>query len=304
MPQANPTGGPSEAAILTSAIKEVIVNKTMLDSFTDITRMKQLAKEYGVMMGKSSLNMLKQPEKKKQKIISYSRTIEDCKKTTVTDSKGVKRVVDVNKEDMVKKAFIKLFFQYPSENNKTKYEYAQKGEELKLDTTLEMYIIAKEMQKELAGKEIELFGEPLVIPEGDDTENIAAVESKLKGVPMEDLGIVTQLKLYERCLVANQFCDYIKVTSCNGSTDEGGDRGESIQNTDIGFGNNKKNEDMVCFWNSAIKAETLYDTIMRYNEFLVAMLAQYRSVNSISNIAKIKEDLYRWKKCKLRRIYL
>ena len=289
VPQANLTGGPQEAAILTSAIKEVLTNKMMLSSFTDITRMKQLAKEYGVMMGKSALNMLKQPDKKKQKIITYSRTIEDCKKTTVTDSKGVKRVVDVNKEDMVKKAFIKLFFQYPSENSKTKYEYAKKGDDLKLDTTLEMYIIAKEMQKELAGKEIELWGEQLVIPEGDDTDNIKAVEAKLKGVPMEDLGIVTQLKLYERCLVANQFCNYIKVTSCNGSTDEGGDRGENVQNTDIGFGSDKKNEDMVCFWNSAIKAETLYDTIMRYNEFLVAMLAQYRSVNSISNIAKIKE---------------
>ncbi len=271
--EANLSGTPSEASLLTSSIKEVLENKQTLTGVTDVTRVKQLAKKYIANLGDGIFNMLKQNEKKKQKVISYSRTIENCKKYKVPNENGAMTKVEVSNPYMVQKAFERLFFQYPSQNNQTKYAYAQKGEQLKMDTTIEMFIVAKEMQKEMRGREIELWGEPLDFSKSD-------VESKLQSVKMEDLSMLSQLRLYERCMIGDKFCDFVKLTSCAGSNDEGGD------NDGSGSGNN---EDMVCFWNSAIKAEKLYDTIMIYNETVIAMLAQYRSVMGISSVAKIKE---------------
>ncbi len=284
-PQANLTGTPSELSLLTSAIKEINKNRQTLKSMTDMTRIKQLAKSYASKLGNTALNMLKgQNFQKNKKVITYSRTIEDCKEYKVTDENGSMQLVKANNPYLVKKAFVNLFFQYPDKNNQAKYAYEQKGEQLKMDTTIEMFITAKELQKKLVGREIELFGAPIVFPDKDHSEDVSDIEEKLSSASMEDLGLVTQLRLYERCLVGDQFCDIIGVTSCVGKGDSGGDRGGQVQS---GGGNN--NEDMACFWNSAIKAEKLYDTIMLYNEMLVAMLAQYRSVMGISSIAKIRE---------------
>ncbi len=274
--EANLSGTPSEATLLTSSIKEVMEAKDTLTGVTDVTRVKQLAKKYIPNLGEGLFNLMKQNEKKKSKVVTYSRTIESCKNYKVPDKNGKPTLVDLeNKEavSLVKKAFMRLFFQYPSKNNQTKYAYAQKGEQLKMDTTIEMFITAKEMQKELRGKEIELWGKPLNFSDDD-------IESKLQSVKMKDLSMISQLRLYERCMVANEYCDIVKLTSCTGSGDEGDD------NDGSGSGDN---EDMVCFWNSAIKAEKLYDTIMIYNEYVIAMLAQYRSVMGISSIAKINE---------------
>ncbi len=271
--EANLSGTPSEATLLTSTIKEVMENKQTLTGVTDVTRIKQLAKKYIPNLGEGLFNGFKQNEKKKNKVVTYSRTIENCKKYKVPDDNGTPTKVEAGKPELVRKAFTRLFFQYPSKNNQTKYAYAQKGEQLKMDTTIEMFITAKEMQKELRGKEIELWGKPLNFEDSD-------VESKLKSVQMKDLSMISQLRLYERCMVANEYCDIVKLTSCAGSGDEGED------NEGSGDGDN---EDMVCFWNSAIKAEKLYDTIMIYNEYVIAMLAQYRSVMGISSVAKINE---------------
>ena len=292
--QANLNGAPSELAILTSALKEAVIMRESLDSVTNVTRTRQIYDKYKANMGQTILNWFsKKFLKKRSKIITYSRTIEDCKKLKVANEYGIEELVKADNEHNVQKAFKKLFFQYPSKKNQTKYAYAQQGEQLKMDTTLEMFIIAKEMQKELAGDEIKLFGEPLVIPDDDNEAKNKEIEKKLDGVPIEKLSMVNQLKLYEKCLVGNQFCDYIKVTSCNGNDDTGDDTGKEADMLGYKDGGSvteeHKNEDMVCFWNSAIKAENLYDTVMRNNEFLVAMLAQYRAVIGISTLAKIRE---------------
>lgn len=271
--EANLSGTPSEATLLTSSIKEVLENKKTLTGVTDVTRIKQLAKKYIPNLGNGIFNAFKQNEKKRNKIVTYSRTIENCKKYKVPDENGTSVKVEAGKPGLVRKAFTRLFLQYPSKNNQTKYAYAQKGEQLKMDTTIEMFITAKEMQKELRGKEIELWGKPLDFTDSD-------IESKLQSVQMKDLSMISQLRLYERCMVANEYCDIVRLSSCAGSGDEGDD------NDGSGSGDN---EDMVCFWNSAIKAEKLYDTIMIYNEYVIAMLAQYRSVMGISSVAKINE---------------
>lgn len=271
--EANLSGTPSEATLLTSSITEVLQNKLTLSGVTDVTRIKQLATKYIANLGSGLFNLLQQNEKKKNKVISYSRTIENCKVLEIPDENGAKKKVRLEDPAMIKKAFKRLFFQYPSKNNQTKYAYAQQGEQLKMDTTIEMFITAKEMQKELRGREIELWGEPLNF--SDDN-----LDEKLSSVSMKDLSMMSQLRLYEICMATNEHCDIVKLSSCAGSDDQGGD------NEGSGSGDN---EDMVCFWNSAIKAEKLYDTIMIYNQYVIAMLAQYRSVMGISSIAKIKE---------------
>ena len=147
--EANLSGTPSEATLLTSSITEVLQNKLTLSGVTDVTRIKQLATKYIANLGSGLFNLLQQNEKKKNKVISYSRTIENCKVLEIPDENGAKKKVRLEDPSMIKKAFKRLFFQYPSKNNQTKYAYAQQGEQLKMDTTIEMFITAKEMQKEL-----------------------------------------------------------------------------------------------------------------------------------------------------------
>lgn len=210
-----------------------------LEKYTDMTTLKQMALTYAAKMGTTTFNKWKQSKEKRKKIISYARTIKDS------------TIADLKDEASVKDAFIKLFMQYPSDKAQVKEAYKTLGEQLKMDTTMEMYLTAIEMEKELYGKP----------------------EAKEGSKNMEDLGMLRQLDMIESCLVGGEKCDEIGLTSCQEQADNGDDT----------------KEDQVCFWNSALQAEKLYETIMKYNLMLVAMHAQHQAVIGIDKLAKIRE---------------
>ena len=238
---------PSAVMTALSYAQQVKAIKDDLTKFTDMSQLKQMATSYLPKMGATALNAARKKPAAKKKVISFSRTIEEC------------TVADIKDPNSVKDAFIKLFMQYPSKKNSVKSAYAEMGEQLKMDTTLEMFITAKEMEKELLGKE-----------PGKDIKPTAQ--------NLADLGILKQIDLIESCLVEGKNCDVIGLDACVES--KKGSKSEEGQEND---------EDNVCYWNSALQAEKFYDAVMRYNEFLVSMHAQYQAVLGIEKLAKIRE---------------
>lgn len=118
-----------------STVKSVTGN---ISSDTIVKGALQSVKSYGLNLGKSKLNKLIDKERNRKKLVSYSRTI---KESTVAG--------DLTDEEKVKQAFIKLFLQYPSTKSNVKKLYRLKGEQLQLDTALEMYITARELEKDM-----------------------------------------------------------------------------------------------------------------------------------------------------------
>lgn len=220
---------PATISFVTTTIDQVKTMEQKLvggQLITDITKSFQ---SYALTFGKSKLNYLKQNLAKRKKVVSASRTIEDSKLTAAADIKD---------ETKVKEAFIKLFLQYPSKNGNEKKIYESNGKQLSMDTTLEMYITAREMDKEIRT-------------------------------------ILAELDTIEKCLVAGEDCS---------------EEGLEQYNCQIaGTDQTKGTEDEVCIWRNALTAVRLYDKIMRYNEFLVAMNSQYNAVRSIGGTAKIRE---------------
>lgn len=246
-PQFCPMCTPPAVLTALSYVQQVKAIKDDLTKFTDMSQLKQMATSYAPKMGATAMNSWRQKPAAKKKVISFSRTIEECS------------VADINDPASVKDAFIKLFMQYPSKKNSVKAAYAEMGEQLKMDTTLEMFITAKEMEKELLGKEP---GKEIT----PTAQNLA------------DLGILKQIDLIESCLVEGKNCDVIGLDACVESK-KGSESEEGKEN----------DEDNVCYWNSALQAEKFYDAVMRYNEFLVSMHAQYQAVLGIEKLAKIRE---------------
>lgn len=234
---------PPAISVAVSYYDYVVELKEDLMKYTDMTTLKQMAVSYASKMGKTAFNKWRQNKNTKQRGISYARTIENS------------QIADLKDEASVKNAFIKLFMQYPSDKARTKDAYKNIGKQLKMDTTLEMYLTAVELEKKL-------YGTTKSGKENNDNKN------------MEDLGLLKQVDLIESCLVQGENCDVVGLKSCQEQAGDGGD---------------KTKEDQACFWNSALQAEKLYDEIMRYNLFLTVMNAQYQAVMGIDSLAKIKD---------------
>lgn len=131
---------PATISTLTTTISQVEQIRQNFNGATFITRVTQAAKGYAVDLGKSKFNALRQSLAKRKKVVSYSRTIEDSHKTVAGK---------IEDEGKVQEAFIKLFLQYPSRNGNVKKRYDVNVRQLKMDSTMEMYITAREMNKEL-----------------------------------------------------------------------------------------------------------------------------------------------------------
>lgn len=214
---------PAAISTVTSTIDQINAMEEKLKGANLIKMVQQSAASYAVELGKSKFNALKQKITQKKKVVSASRVIEDSTLTVAGD---------ISDEGKVKEAFITLFMQYPSKNGSKMKQYEENSKQLSMDTTLEMYITARELNKELTT-------------------------------------MMAQLDKIENCLVAGEDC------------------------TEMGLGSkdcqSEGKEDKVCIWNNALAAVRIYDKIMRYNEFLTAMNAQYNAVRSIGGTAKIKE---------------
>ena len=233
---------PPAIGVAVSYVDQVKALREDLNKYTDMTLLKQMATSYAANMGSTAFNKWKQKKDNRRKMIKYARTIKDSS------------IADLRDEASVKDAFVKLFMQYPSKKTRTKEAYKTMGEQLKMDTTLEMYLTAVEMEKELYG----------------NSEGQVGSETK----SMEDLGMLRQIDMIESCLLENKNCEEIGLKSCMEQK---------------GSGPDDTKEDQVCFWNSALQAEKLYDTIMKYNLMLVAMHAQYQAVSGINQMAQIRE---------------
>ncbi len=214
---------PSTISTVSTSISKVQATIKNFDGAKMLTMIGQSAKSYALDLGKSKFNNLKQKITSRKKVVSYSRTIENSSLTVAGN---------IEDEGKVKEAFIQLFLQYPSKNGRIKGEYAANGQQFIKDSTLEMYVTAREMNKELRAMLVEL-------------DNI------------------------EKCLVAGEDCSEEGMEQYNCQTED--------------------TEDKVCLWRNALMAVRIYDKIMRYNEFLTAMNAQYNAVKSINQRAKIKE---------------
>lgn len=214
---------PSTISTVSTTISKAQSTIKNFDGAKMLTMVGQSALSYGLDLGKSKFNSLKQKVTTRKKVVSYSRTIEDSSLTAAGN---------IEDEGKVKEAFIQLFFQYPSQNGRIKGDYAANGQQFIKDSTLEMYVTAREMNKELRAMLVEL-------------DNI------------------------EKCLVAGEDCSEEGMEQYNCQKDG--------------------SEDKVCLWRNALTAVRIYDKIMRYNEFLTAMNAQYNAVKSINQRAKIKE---------------
>ncbi len=199
------------------------VYKESINRFTsteNITKITKSFSSYLLDLGRSKFSTLMQDEASRKKVISYSRTIEDCKIAgTISDP------------IVVSDAFDKLFLQYPSLNSSVKLNYERKGKEMLDDGTIEMAITTREMSRELQA-------------------------------------MLAQLDNIEKCIVAGEDCSAEGLESYNCQK----------ENT----------EDELCLWRNALLAVRIYDKIMRYNEFLVSMNAQYESVRSIGDDVKIR----------------
>lgn len=234
---------PPAISVAVSYYDQVVELKEDLEKYTDMTTLKQMAVSYAFKMGTTSFNKWRQDRNTRERGVEHARVIEKSK------------IADMKDETSVKNAFVKLFLQYPSNKANTREAYRSIGNQLKMDTTLEMYITAVEMEKKLYGN---------TPSSGENTKN----------KNWEDLGMLKQIDLIESCLVGGENCDIVGLSSCQESAGKGAD---------------ETKEDQACFWNSAIQAEKLYDEIMRNNLLLITMLAQYKAVMGIEELAKIKE---------------
>ena len=212
---------PSVITTLKSSIDRV---KSIKDDFASgkiLSQVEQMAKSYGMQLGRTAFNHLKKDVLKRKKVVSYSRTIKESRIGG-----------DMTDEAQVKEAFIELFLQYPSDKGQWKKAYENKGSQMKIDTNVEMYVTAVEMSKEL-----------------DE--------------------MLAELDNIEKCIVAGEDCSSVGMSSYN--CQSGGE------------------EDDACLWRNALMAVRIYDKIMQYNEFLLAMKTQLDAVRSIGGNVKIRE---------------
>lgn len=212
-------------------VQQIVAVKDQLMQFTDVSKLKQMLSSYISTLGNNLFNELRRQVSMKNRVVSYSRTIEG---------------LDGKNEVDVKNDFVVRFLQYPSDKEFIKNAYRQKSDELKMDVTLEMYITASEMLKELNG-----------------TLNTSTGEKKA--------GMVDTLNMLETCMTQGkeEECSQLGLSEYNCLGDE--------------------KEEETCYWNNALRVARLYDKIMRYNEYLISMQAEYRAVLELDEKAQIRE---------------
>ena len=181
--------------------------------------------KYAIANGKIFLNKLTGKFQKKKddgKPISYTRMIKQTK-------------TNLNDVEAVKESFKKYFLFVPSKNEEIQASYKEKREQFVEDTTLELYITAKEMDAELKV-------------------------------------MLSQLELIQQCMIMGDIekCKAQGMEEYNCQKDE---------NT----------EDEMCYRRNALLVADIYDTIVKYNEYLIAMRAQYEAVRTLGQGVKPKE---------------
>lgn len=171
--------------------------------------------------GLLSKGLNKLSKKDDSKPISYTRMIKKTK-------------TDLNDVEAVRDAFKRYFLYVPSKNAEIQASYSEKREQFVEDTTLELYITAKEMDAEV----------------------------KI---------MLSQLELIQQCIIMGDIerCKAQGLEEYNCQKDDG-------------------TEDEMCYRRNALMVADIYDTIVKYNEYLMAMRAQYEAVRTLGQGAKPK----------------
>ncbi len=203
------------------AMKEVVENKN-IKGVLDET--KAHFEKYARGKGEEFLSKYKDKWKKKdsdEKPVSYARMIKQTKT----------RLDDVA---LVKETFKKYFLYIPSDDEEVQASYKEKREQFVEDTTLELYITAREMDKELTV-------------------------------------MLAQLDVIEKCIILNdaEGCKAADMEEFNCQKDDG-------------------SEDEMCYRRNAVLVADIYDEIMKRNEYLMAMRAQYEAVRTLGQGVKPK----------------
>lgn len=153
-------------------------------------------------------------------------------------------------EKTLKEAYVKYFLHYPSKREKERNYYDEILEEFKVDSVVEIYITVREMEKDLQG-------------------------------------MLTTLDEMQKCLAGSDECK--EEYKCNNGT--GQSASDAATNDGEQTGDNGENEQpTMCQKKKALQAARIYDTIMRYNEEIVSLNAQYQSVMMTGSIAKVMAE--------------
>lgn len=279
-----------------STVDQVKGAKTRLKEMTDVTQIKQKLTSYAASLGNAALSFATNKFSAKKKVASASRVIMESKREGV----------DIRKEDSIKTDFVNLFMQYPSNKSKIKSAYKKKGENIKTDMSLEMYITATEMYKELCGekgKGCEIAAKLGDNPDIDISAELSSSSSNsgkkskkknqeespmMKEDMQRKMGRLLQISMLESCLMEGNYCGFLGMVGCTPSKEDSATQTETPKEQPTEASNGSTDEDKVCHWKSALDVAMIYDKIMRDNEYLVQMQHQYEAVRNIENQAKIR----------------
>ncbi|MCQ2734417.1 MAG: hypothetical protein MJ212_00510, partial [Alphaproteobacteria bacterium] len=246
-----------------SYIQQGIQVKKELEQITNISYLKQFLKNYALGMGNTLFGALKDRlllEEKRE----YSMTIEKCKNLNI----------DVSNAESVQKGFISLFLEYPSSKVNIQNAYRKKGNAIKTDVMLESYVTSMELSRRL-------YGQTEDTPEAEEKEELKAKN----GTEINKLGLFTQLKYVEQCLLEGNQTDETGMSKISDACRKTGLDDCSGTSTDP---DEQKKEDSVCLWKNAVLAMRLYEQFMVYNEYITSMLQEYEAVQAINSIAIIR----------------
>ncbi len=205
-------------------VKQISTREGRKSALKDVTAH---AKSYASAYGNKVLKSAKDTAKSKisgllkkgsngepEKPISYTRMIRQTK-------------TDLASVENVKESFKKYFLYIPSNDEEIRASYKEKREQFIEDTTIELFITAKEMDKELKD-------------------------------------MIVQLDLIEKCIIRNQEseCQASDMEQLNCQKDDG-------------------SEDEMCHRRNLLMVASIYDTIMKYNEYLIAMRSQYDAIQAL-----------------------
>lgn len=184
---------PATISTLTTVLTQVPEMKNKVEGIAETLKNFKSWSKYPLEFGKSSLNNLVQKVTSRKKVVSHSRTIEDC------DIAG--KIDDPAK---VKEAFITLFLQYPSNKKTIKKKYKELGEQFLIDTTVEMYISAREMSIELDTMLAELDTIEKCLVAGEKCDELGMEDQDCQGSNKED-----EMCMWRNALMAARIYDKI-----------------------------------------------------------------------------------------------
>lgn len=165
---------PSAITEVATTISQVNDMRLKFEKYTDISKLKQALVSYAMGVGVTTFNNLRKKLTSKKKVVSSSVILDEQTKVNLEDT------------DAVKEVMIERFFQYPSKKKGVKKLYQEQGEQLKIDTTIEIYVNVRQMEKELNEQLIELDKIEKCVSGGDGCDGMGMEQYNCQKDGQED----------------------------------------------------------------------------------------------------------------------